>query len=150
MNLFSIHAERKEGACATLNTSPSAVSVINQFAFYNFFSLVADTIHSTHAIWSVVFMLSDTPSVAFICSMISSRRLCACSFKSARYVHSSPLRHRSWKKGDTWLRKPSIANFSCRTLYGSYPMSVMFSYCLINSHLISTFLWNQPPRRCFQ
>lgn len=38
------------------------------------------------------------------------------------------------KKGDTWLIKPSIANFSCRTLYGSYPMSVKFSYCLIGSY----------------
>lgn len=43
------------------------------------------------------------------------------------------------KKGDTWLLKPSIANFSCRTLYGSYPMSVMFSCCLIGSYLKRQF-----------
>ena len=42
------------------------------------------------------------------------------------------------KKGDNWLIKPSIANFSCRTLYGSYPMSVMFLYCLIGSYPDST------------
>ena len=29
------------------------------------------------------------------------------------------------------VQKPSNANFSCRTLNGSYPVSVMFSYCLI-------------------
>ena len=32
------------------------------------------------------------------------------------------------------VQKPSNANFSCRTLYGSYPVSVMFSYCLIGSY----------------
>ena len=29
------------------------------------------------------------------------------------------------------VAKPSNANFSCRTLNGSYPVSVMFSHCLI-------------------
>lgn len=95
----------------------------------------------THVIWLVAFNSPVTPSEAFNCSIISSRRFCACSFKSARYVHSSPVKQRSSKlnkyisdeKSDTWLLKPSIANFSCRTLYGSYPMSVMFSCCLIGS-----------------
>ena len=34
---------------------------------------------------------SVTPSAAFICSMMVSIRSCACSFRSARYVHSSPV-----------------------------------------------------------
>ena len=44
------------------------------------------------------------------------------------------------EKGDTWLVKPSIANFSCRTLYGSYPMSVFVRYCFIGSYPKGGFL----------
>lgn len=39
------------------------------------------------------------------------------------------------------MQKPSNANFSCRTLNGSYPVSVMFSYCLIGSCHGSAFLY---------
>ena len=39
------------------------------------------------------------------------------------------------------VQKPSNATFSCRTLYGSYPVSVMFSYCLIGGCHGSAFLY---------
>ena len=45
----------------------------------------------THSICRVRFKSSVTPSAAFICSMIVSNRSCACSFRSARYVHNSPV-----------------------------------------------------------
>ena len=45
----------------------------------------------THSIWRIHFNFSVTPSVIFICSMMVSNRSCACSFRSARYVHNSPV-----------------------------------------------------------
>ena len=46
----------------------------------------------THSIWWVRFNSSVTPSAVFICSMMVSNRSCACSFRSARYVHNSPVK----------------------------------------------------------
>ena len=45
----------------------------------------------THSISWVRFNSSVTPSASFICSMMVSNRSCACSFRSARYVHNSPV-----------------------------------------------------------
>ena len=62
-------------------------------------------IRPTHSNWFRAFSSSVTPSAAFICSMIKSNRSSACSFRSARYVHNSPVRIRElYRAGCSCLR----------------------------------------------
>jgi hypothetical protein len=75
--LISNLNREKKGLVFNVSTNPSSVSVVNPFAFHNFLGTVAEAVHvPIRVVWSAPFM----PSVAFICSMISSKQRCVCSF----------------------------------------------------------------------
>ena len=101
----------------------------------------------THAIWSVFFIPSVTSSAAFICLMISSRRFCACSFKSARYVHSSPLRHRSLKRTGLFAGFHEYFTIFINGCYCAFSLGNVHTY---TNHLhISTIKIRHPSQACY-
>ena len=82
----------------------------------------------------ILFNSSVTPSAAFICSMMVSNRFCACSFRSARYVHPSVLSDgavflRQFQVRDVVISNKDIINSVFR--YSSFQFAHIFNLLIL-------------------
>ena len=90
-------------------------------------------------IWIQEFCKKEIVSYHFDHTICNSRcgSLRNISLCAAVICHNISL----WNtKGDTWLCENQVSPFFVALLYGSYPMPVMFSYCLIGNSLKACFL----------